>query len=397
VWAATTNHRFLYLNLTLHTFKYDNMNLKPTNIPNLTPLRGIAALMVAVYHFDSVIANFVNQHRSMLIEKCYLMVDLFFIMSGFIMLHVYGSKFTNSIPKQDFLDFIRARFARVYPLHFFSLLLAVVIFYASHQPDSPVNNPSAIPTHLLLLHSFGIHEIFTWNVPSWSISAEWWAYMIFPLLVLFLGKYKRMGIILLSALSIILYFSILYLLPRVNPFVPNLLVPHDLNVTYDYGYLRGLAGFIAGMITYIGFQKNEIVKYFNNDFAGILLIFTTILLFHFGANDLIIVVSFILLVLAIAANQKGIHKLFQSRPLQYLGDISYSIYLIHSIAMFFLAVPILTKLGYIFKGPGSLQIPFFTGTWVCIVYLLSIIFISSVSYHLIERPCRNWINRKSLS
>jgi peptidoglycan/LPS O-acetylase OafA/YrhL len=373
------------------------MNHKPTNIPNLTPLRGIAALMVAVYHFDGVIANFVSQQHTMLIQKCYLMVDLFFIMSGFIMLHVYGSTFTNMISKKDFLKFIGARFARIYPLHFFTLLLSVVLFYALQEPESPMNNPLAIPTHLLLLHSFGIHSVFTWNVPSWSISAEWWAYMIFPLLVLFLGKYKNKGVILLSALSIILYFSILYFLPRVDPFVPTLPVPHDLNVTYDYGYIRGIAGFIAGMITYICFQQKEIEKFFITDFASIFLILTTALLFHFGVNDLLIVMCFIPLVLAIAANQKGIYKLFQFRPLQYLGDISYSIYLIHSMAMFFVTVPILTALGYIFKGPGSLQIPFFTGFWVCALYLLGIIVISSASYFLIERPCRRILNRYFLN
>lgn len=370
------------------------MDYKPTNLPNLTPLRGIAALMVVIYHFDSVVANFVNQHKSMLIEKCYLMVDLFFIMSGFIMLHVYGSMFSEAILKKDFFKFIRARIARVYPLHFFTLLICVIVFYGLQQPDSPINNPLAIPTHLLLLHSFGIHKIFTWNVPSWSISAEWWAYMIFPLLVIFLGKYKKIGLIILTTLSILLYFSILYFLPRVNSFVPTLPVPHDLNVTYDYGYVRGIAGFIAGMITYMGFQKKEVVKYLNSDLIVILSVLTTILLFHFGANDLIIIISFILLVLTIAANKKGLYKLFQLRPLQYLGKISYSIYLTHSIAMFFLAVPIITKLGYIYKGPGSLQIPFFTGTWVCTVFLLGVIIISSVSFYLIEKPCRSWLNRK---
>jgi peptidoglycan/LPS O-acetylase OafA/YrhL len=262
------------------------------------------------------------------------------------------------------------------------------------RTTSPINNPYAIPTHLLLLHAFGIHSIFTWNVPSWSISAEWWAYMIFPLLVLFLGTNKKVGIALLTTLSIILYISILYFLPRVNPFVPGLPVPHNLDVTYDYGYIRGIAGFIAGMITYLGFKQQEIIKYFNTDFASILCIIATTLLFHFGANDLIIVLSFIFLVLTIASNQKGIYQLFQFRPLQYLGDISYSIYLTHGIAMFLIATPIIINLGYAYKGPGSLQIPFFTGLWVCALYLLAITLISSLSYYFIEKPCRRWLNEK---
>lgn len=370
------------------------MNIKPTNIPNLTPLRGIAALMVAVYHFDAVIANFVNQNYTLVIEKCYLMVDLFFIMSGFIMYHVYNSTFTSTIQKQDFVKFIRARFARIYPLHFFLLLLSVAGFYLLNEPASPINNPYAIPTHLLLLHSFGIHDIFTWNVPSWSISAEWAAYMLFPLLALFLGKYKKGGIILLSLVSILLYVSILYFLVRVNPMAPNVPVPHDLNVTYDFGYIRGIAGFIAGMITYIVFQQKEIVNYFNNDFTGILTILLTLAFFHFGANDILIVLSFVLLVLAIATNQKGIHKLLKIKPLQYFGDISYSIYLTHGLTMFTIAVPFLTKMGYVYKGPGSLKIPFMEGLWTCGLYLLVIVIISSLTYYLIEKPCRNWINGK---
>ncbi len=370
------------------------MELKPTTITSLTPLRGIAALMVSIFHFNYIVANFVNHKYTLLIDKSYLMVDLFFVMSGFIMLHVYGSKFAHTITKTDFSKFIGARFARIYPLHFFTLLISVAIFYGLHEPENPIDDPLAIPTHLLLLHSFGIHKIFTWNVPSWSISAEWWAYMIFPLLVLFLNRFKNNGIIILSIISITMYFSILYFLPRVNFFEPALPVEHNLEVTYDYGYIRGIAGFIAGMITYMGFQKKIILKYFNNDFISILLIVATTLLLHFGVNDLLIIVCFLPLVLTIAANKKSIFRLFQFRLLQYLGDISYSIYLTHTFALFFLAVPLLSKLGYVYKGPGSLQISFFTGLWTCSVFLVGVILLSSITYYLIEKPCRNWLNKK---
>ena len=370
------------------------MTQKTTTITTLTPLRGVAALMVAIYHFDVVIANFVNQKFTMLIDKSYLMVDLFFIMSGFIMLYVYSLKFATTVTKTNFIKFIGARFARIYPLHFFTLLFWVAIFYGLHQPESPINKTSAIPTNLLLLHSFGIHNTLTWNVPSWSISAEWWAYMIFPFLVLFLNKYKRYGIITLSTISIILYFSILYFLPRDIPTVSTLPAPCDLNVTYDYGCIRGIAGFIAGMLTCIAFQQKVAVQFFNRDFISILLILTTILLFHFGVNDLLIVVCFIPLVLTIVTNEKRVFRLLQFKPLQYLGNISYSIYLTHGFAMFYLAVPLLSKLGYVFRGPGSLQISFYTGLWTCGIYLVGVILISSFTYYLVEKPCRNWLNKK---
>ena len=370
------------------------MTDKPLNIPTLTPLRGIAALMVAVFHFDGVVANFVNQQQSMLIAKCYLMVDLFFIMSGFIILHVYGDKFSVSINKAGFLKFIGARFARIYPLHFFTLLIWVALFYALNQPPSPINNPMAIPTHLLLLHSFGIHNIFTWNVPSWSISAEWWAYIIFPMLAIFIARFKNIAIITLSIFSMMAYIAIMYFLPRVNIFVPDLPVPHNLDVTYNYGYLRGIAGFIAGMICYLAFEQQKINNYLRRDLISFLIIIITIILFHFGVNDLLLIPCFMLLVISIAANQGVIYKIFQFKPLQYLGDISYSIYLVHVLLMFYFAVPIIERFGYVYKGPGSLKMPFITGFGFCIVYIVAVILLSTISFYTIEKPCRDWLNKK---
>ncbi|MBC7511184.1 MAG: acyltransferase [Ferruginibacter sp.] len=114
---------------------------------------------------------------------------------------------------------------------------------------------------------------------------------------------------------------------------------------------------------------------------------------HFGINDILYIPLFMALVLAIAANQQTIHKIFRAKPLQYLGDISYSIYLIHGNLIFLLAVPVLQKMGFVYKGPGSLQIPFWTGLVVCSIFLVSVVAVSSVTYFLIEKPCRKWINK----
>jgi len=148
--------------------------MQPTHryLSNLTTLRGIAALWVVVFHFSEIIAKFVSTDRSLLLTKGYLMVDLFFIMSGFIIYHVYHESFISGISVSRFRQFIVARFARVYPLHFVTLLLIIVITVPMFGWDPLFDNPRAIPTNLLLIHSFGIHKSFNWNVPSWSISAE---------------------------------------------------------------------------------------------------------------------------------------------------------------------------------------------------------------------------------
>ena len=292
------------------------MKPQPNYIPNLTPLRGFAALMVVVYHFEELVAMIVRPETSMIIRKGYLMVDLFFVMSGFVMLHVYGSSFGKAISWLAFTRFIKARFARLYPLHLFTLLLPIAFFYGTHQPPSPIENPAAIPTHLLLLQSFGIHNIFTWNVPSWSISAEWWAYMLFPLLAFLLGKNKKLTTFSMVLLAAVLYVSVMYILPRVNPFVPTIPVPHNLDVTYDYGFLRGLAGLMAGMVTYTFYQNKLLLRFFGKDIAGLMCVALTIAALHFGVNDFFYIPVFMLLVLGIAANEGEMHRICMLKPLQ---------------------------------------------------------------------------------
>ncbi|HLA58321.1 MAG TPA: acyltransferase family protein, partial [Puia sp.] len=73
--------------------------MQPTHkyLSNLTPLRGIAALWVVVFHFSEIVAKFVSTQYSRLLTKGYLMVDLFFILSGFIMIHVYRKKFQSGL------------------------------------------------------------------------------------------------------------------------------------------------------------------------------------------------------------------------------------------------------------------------------------------------------------
>ncbi len=76
-------------------------------IPSLTPLRGIAAVLVLFYHFDMFISPLAPDDN-FLMDKLYLMVDLFFVLSGFILLHVYGSWFSKNISGGQFFKYMRA-------------------------------------------------------------------------------------------------------------------------------------------------------------------------------------------------------------------------------------------------------------------------------------------------
>ena len=365
-------------------------------LSNLTPLRGMAALLVAIFHFEMAVARFVPRTSSMFFEKCYLMVDLFFVMSGFIMLHVYGQAFQERINRIPLRKFFVARFARIYPLHLFSLLLLVLLvirFSPSGTYPNAIENPAAIPTNLFLLQSYHIHNIYTWNIPSWSISSECAAYLCFPLLAFFVGKKKNLALILFILFVGLAYYSIMYLLPRKNPLYPAIPVPHNLNTTYDYGFLRGIAGFVIGMVIYEVYKLNKVKEFFNHDLPVFLILFLAILALHFAINDAYCVILFAGLVLGFAINGGHIHRICNNRAFQYLGDVSYSIYLMQ----IFLQEPFSKGLrlpGVIGFGRGNQNIGFASGLVYCIVYLVLLVLISSATYYGIERPCRKWINRR---
>jgi peptidoglycan/LPS O-acetylase OafA/YrhL len=160
-------------------------------LANLTPLRGIAALLTVIFHVDIVLSLFqgrlLDQSNSHLISRMYLMVDFFFVLSGFIMCHVYARYFENSVNRQNFKKFAIARFARVYPLHLFSMFLTTFFLFLLYQWGAQVtplldteNSVYSLVTNMLLLHSMNFHQWFTFTHASWSISVEWWMYMVFP-------------------------------------------------------------------------------------------------------------------------------------------------------------------------------------------------------------------------
>ncbi|MGY0037428.1 acyltransferase family protein [Pedobacter sp. NJ-S-72] len=341
------------------------------------------------------VARFVPASQTMFFEKCYLMVDLFFIMSGFIMMHVYSIQFKNNIHAKSLKNFLVARFARVYPLHLFSLLLLVVIVrWITDWGNPPIifEQPADILPNIFLLQSFGVTKIYSWNIPSWSISAEWAAYLLFPIIALSINKKKAVSVILLIIFVVAAYYSIMYLLPRKNPITPSIPVPHNLNTTFDYGYIRGIAGFTAGILVYLIYELRAIRKAFSSDLLSLLIIVGITVSMHFSLNDGITVFLFAMLVLSLTANNGRIANFCNRKILQFLGNISYSVYLMQ----IFLQEPFSHGIylpGITGIGRGKQNIDFSSGILYCIAYLILLILLSYVTYQWLERPSRKFINR----
>jgi hypothetical protein len=188
------------------------------NIPALTGIRAVAALLVLSLHCDQSLPIGLSAILPP-VARGYLGVDLFFILSGFIITHVYVKSLAR--PKIGAVCvFLWHRFVRLYPIHLAALAGLAAIVGAATSFGVRLNNPQAwspveMGWQLTLLHAWGVTNVVGWNTPSWSISAEWFAYLLFPLLAPILACIDRSTTALLIAGGALLGGALYFLLAGV--------------------------------------------------------------------------------------------------------------------------------------------------------------------------------------
>ncbi|RRB07407.1 acyltransferase family protein [Larkinella rosea] len=388
--------------------------MKPSTpyLANLTPLRGIAALLTVIYHADLMLGMggnlLVKFEDSWLINRMYLMVDFFFILSGFVLCHVYGKWFQDSVESPEFKRFTIARFARVYPLHFVSLLATVAIFGVSGWlgiPKNPVleanNNLYSFLTNLFLLQAMNLHDWFSWTHAAWSISVEWWMYMLFPFLVKPFMQLKPLGRIAVVLACFGGYLVLTFLIipnlpaPAALPFFKPDPLNNTVNAAVQYGFLRCLCGFVLGMLMYQGYRENWGKSWLANGFT---LSFLTVGLFtcmHFALADVFSVSFLPFILLSAAYGSPFMDRFLGTKPLQRLGDWSFSIYLVHQ--------PLLFLLGnayayHQFAQDGAYGQPpkpdWLTGWLLTLAFIVITLAVSALTYRSVEVPARNYINNR---
>jgi len=188
-------------------------------IKALTSLRIFAALGVLVYHsgssalYNSGIApRFVTN----ILQNGYLGVSFFFVLSGFILTLVYQGRLNNRV---DLQKFGLARLARVYPVYLLALLL--LLPYAMLQPITV----SALPQFFLLQSWLPLAcvktswEIPNWNMQAWTLSIEFFFYLLFPFLINFLGARSHRVV---AAVTLLTAMTILALRLSAPPETPSL-------------------------------------------------------------------------------------------------------------------------------------------------------------------------------
>ena len=363
-------------------------------IHNLTPLRGIAALWVLFFHYQVVIVRTLDGGFEGLFEKGYLWVDFFFILSGFIMTHIYGPGFESRVNLQSYRKFLISRFARIYPLHFFLTVFLLIpqcifLFTDPENAFSGWNSLDKFFGNLLLIHSIGIYDSMSWNVPSWSISAEWLTYLFCPLLFLCFPKNKPV----LWTIIYLLSLFVLYILPSFSEHTDNL----DLH--YDLGFARCVPSFIAGIILYHIYDKGWAQKQFQLDWPFLVAAIWVIAYFIWegdqaGGIDVLVVPAFALLTISAAHNQARVKTIFEHRFLQRLGELSYSLYLVQGLVIG-LALVVFVKPEL--NGSPREDIDAVWAWGGLLLFSVTCYALSVITYRFIEVPFRSkvkqWLDR----
>jgi peptidoglycan/LPS O-acetylase OafA/YrhL len=302
-------------------------------LPSLTPLRGLAAVWVIIYHYNIWAPNAHLDAYSPIVGKGYLAVDLFFMLSGFVMTHVYHHAFLRDI-RGNYFRFIGARIARLYPLHVLILLLFLATALSSRTADyiatgdfSPIpltgaRSISAFFANLLMLQGVKASEL-SWNYPAWSISVEFMAYLLFPLLLPIIWEAPPK---LKAALAAVLLGLLSYLVLLTNDSFNQWDGPTTL--------LRCLPEFTLGMLMYSLYCSGRLHDWIATDAAAVGLSAVLLVLLQTGISDFLTVAVFALLILAAVGNNGRVSRLLNGTPLLWLGELSYSLYLAHGLVQF---------------------------------------------------------------
>lgn len=351
---------------------------KIQKIDELESVRGIAAFLVVILHVPQwnpwLQLNF--------IRNSYLMVELFFVLSGFVIFTAYGNKIVS---KLDLLRFQFLRFARLYPVHLLFLAVFLVIEVAKYFAQAKLginsvqtkpfeeNSVSALVQQLFLAQAvWPGGGAGTFNSPAWSISVEFYTYLIFGLIVLNLNRYK----IFIFSVACVVSLWLIY-----------------VDKTFGYsGLLRCFAGFFLGNLTAFCLQKFKIRMPSFVSFLAFISIPIFLQLNHDKSNEVLIYFLTALLIFSLVSSEGGITKSFlRLKPITWFGKISYSMYMCHFGIIWAASQVIrviLKRPEVIIEGRSTAQLSGLETIISMAIILPIVIFCSYLVYTYVENPMR---------
>ncbi len=355
----------------------------PERLPALTSIRFVLALGVVLFHYQLNMIEDDGQAFS-LIERARLAVDFFFILSGFVLAHVYGQQVRDGT--YDHRRFLIARLARIYPTHLIMLAVMGVVALAAIALGQPFDGPSyslvGFVQALTMVHAWFPTTIPNeWNGPSWSLSAEWAAYLAFPLFA-WIGLKRGRNPWVTLGLAVALFALI------------------DAWYRWRHGEILTHAEIILGVLRIVpeflfGIGLYELGRRFKvgrrtAQAAALVSVASLVGMMVASADErlTVAVAGLVILSLALLA-RAGDDRTFAHPLALEAGEASYALYLVH------LPLLIIWKNGMamLHGGDSGYRLPL----WEAGV-LLAITVAAAFALHAFwERPARRWVRRRLLS
>ena len=343
-------------------------------LDSLTAIRFFAVIYVVLFHYSAGVIPFGPQ-----LSSGYLGVDLFFVLSGFILMYNYGDKATTQ--SAFYRLFLSARIARIYPAFILAFVLAtpaVVSFTLSRSPPLEAWAQTAVagPLTLALVHAWFPRIVFFWNFPSWSVSVEMFFYLCFPLLATRLKALsERMSLLLALACALLAPGLVAFAITRAN--LPFSNMPWNLEAIP----IVRLSQFVMGMAIGRVFLLRQYRANLSRVWAILACALTVCVVaflpgLPFFARVLIPGPIFAMLIYVLARGERlqAKEKRFPLGGLVLLGDASYSIYILQWPLFYLCGFSLVTM-----TGPKLL------------FYLCLLLAASIASLLLVEKPLRRKI------
>jgi peptidoglycan/LPS O-acetylase OafA/YrhL len=312
------------------------------------------------------------------ISHGYLAVDLFFLLSGFVIFLSYHASLTKNFP-HSIGKFYWNRLSRIYPLHFVMLGGYLMLFGAFTFLSSSGSAPAAYTWNTFIQSMFLVHmwigSDLTWNVPSWSISSEWFVYLFFPLMAFSLRRlrgsiYAHLLIIVLAAALLHLSYSLTGL-HSLGSDIPRMALVRTM-----LEFLMGV--FIGSLFVH---HRAFLERYSSAALAG----FVALCVLYIGApvpDYSLIPITFALMIAYLSVTSSWITAALATSPLVYLGEISYSTYMVHYL------VYDLLKAGFVSNLDQINQ--FYLWLSFVAVFVLSVLL-----HHAVDSPSQKYLRRLS--
>jgi peptidoglycan/LPS O-acetylase OafA/YrhL len=309
---------------------------RPAEIKALAGARALPPVLLVMFHFCEGHHYFGVPVLDVLFCKGYLWVEFFFALSGFILTYVYWDR-GSFWQRHTYFAFLKARLARLYPLHLFMLLficwLVVALrFLAARGGYTAIYDQAYHPqlgwwpfiANLLLIQAWNTTSSLTWNGVAWFVSVEFFLCLVFPIYIWFARGRAWRGVLLLIAGGLGLI-------------VLDLTNSHGLDITFHNGVFRGMSDFALGVGLSNIFRnlqqsaRTTAPTWFHSVLQTIAVLFLLNAIYHSGWShqwrDIYLVPAMVFLIFTLAFDRGIVAAALDTKPMQMLGEWSYAIYL----------------------------------------------------------------------